>query len=399
MVDRSVNLRIATSKITNSGKERYMFRTIRMLLMVILSIPLGLSVLGNAQTDRASGAVFVMTNAADKNEIIAYKRAEDGSLSEAHSFPTGGRGSGGTTDPLGSQGSVTLTADHSWLLAVNAGSGELSVFRVHGSLLELVDKVPCGGSEPVSVAEHNHLVYVANAGGNSNVVGFYLDARGKLVEIPGAISFLSTSNSGPGSVAFSPDGQFLLVTEKVTNSIDSFPVRRNGRLGPIVVNPSAGPGAFAVSFAPNGTVLVSETGPMGTMNTGAISSYAVASNGRLSTISTSVPTLGAATCWQAATPDGKFVYTANSGTSSISGFSIGKSGTLIALAGTVLVMLPSGSTDLDTAVTADGKFLYTLDSGTGKVSILSIDANGKVESLGEVGGFKASAGFNGIAAI
>jgi len=185
----------------------------------------------------------------------------------------------------------------------------------------------------------------------------------------------------------------------VTNSIDSFPVQRNGRLGPIVTNPSAGPGTFAVSFAPNGTALVSETGPMGTMNAGAISSYAVATNGKLSTISASVPTMGTATCWQAITPDGNFVYTANSGTSSISGFSIGKSGTLTALPGTVLVMLPSGSTDLDTAVTADGKFLYTLDSGTGKISILSIGADGKLESLGEAGGLKASAGFNGIAAI
>jgi 6-phosphogluconolactonase len=374
-------------------------RTIRMLLILMLAISLGLSTRGNAQTDRAVGAVFVMTNAADKNEIIAYNRAEDGSLREAQRFATGGRGSGGTTDPLGSQGSLTLTADHSFLVAVNAGSGEISVFRVHGSMLDLVDKVPCGGSEPVSVAEHNYLVYVANAGGNSNVVGFYLNANGKLAEIPGAISFLSTSNSGPGSVAFSPDGQFLLVTEKVTNNIDAFQVQKNGKLGPIVVNPSAGPGAFAVSFAPNGTALVSETGPMGGMNAGAISSYAVESSGNLSTISANVPTMGSATCWQAITPDGKFVYTANSGTSSISGFSVAKNGTLTPLPGTVQAMLPSGSTDLDTAITADGKFLYTLDSETGKVSILAIDADGKLESLGEVGGLKASAGFNGIAAI
>jgi 6-phosphogluconolactonase (cycloisomerase 2 family) len=62
-------------------------------------------------------------------------------------------------------------------------------------------------------------------------------------------------------------------------------------------------------------------------------------------------------------------------------------------------MLPSGSTNLDTAITADGKFLYTLDSGTGKISILAIDADGKLDSLGEVGMLKPSAGFNGIAAI
>jgi len=376
-----------------------MNRTIRMLLILITATSLGLCVRSNAQTKRTEGAVFVMTNASDKNEIVAYKRTEDGSLSEPHHFVTGGRGSGGTTDPLGSQGSLTLTTDRSFLLAVNAGSGEVSVFRVHGAVLELVDKVPCAGSEPVSVAEHNHLVYVANAGGNSNVVGFYLDSNGKLAHIPGAIFFLSTSNSGPGSVAFSPDGQFLLVTEKVTNNIDSFQIQKNGNLGPIVINPSAGPGAFAVSFAPNGTALVSETGPMGAADAGAMSSYAVGSNGKLSTISSSVPTMGSATCWQAITPDGKFVYTANSGTSTVSGFSIGKNGTLTPLFGTVLAMLPSGSTDLDSATSADGKFLYTLDSGTGKISILAIDAEGKLDSLGEVGGLKPSAGLNGIAVI
>jgi 6-phosphogluconolactonase (cycloisomerase 2 family) len=266
-------------------------------------------------------------------------------------------------------------------------------------MLALIDKVPCGGSEPVSLAQHNSLVYVTNAGGNSNVVGFHLDANGKLTMLTDSISFLSTSNSGPGSVSFSPNGQFLLVTEKVTNNIDVFPVQANGKLGAIVVNPSVGPGAFAVLFAPNGTALVSETGPTGGHDAGAISSYVVESDGKLSVISASVPTMGAATCWQAVTPDGKFVYTANSGTSNISGFSVGSNGALTALAGTILATLPDGSTDLDSAITADGKFLYTLDSGTGKVSILSIDGNGDLESRGEVGGLKPSAGFNGLAAF
>ena len=377
-----------------------MFRAIRMLFVVMLVITAGLSVRGNAQDDgHTAGAVFVMTNAAEKNEIIAYKRSGDGSLTEVHRFATGGRGSGGTTDPLGSQGSLILTKDRSFLLAVNAGSGEISVFRVHGAILALVERVPCGGSEPVSLAQHNGLVHVANAGGNSNVVGFHLAANGRLTAIPGSISFLSTSNSGPGSVSFSPDGQFLLVTEKVTNEIDVFPVQKDGKLGAIVVNPSAGPGAFAIVFAPNGAAIVSETGPMGGHDAGAISSYAVQSDGKLSTISASVPTMGAATCWQAVTPDGEFVYTSNSGTSNISGFSVGSSGMLTALAGTVLATLPDGSADLDSAITADGKFLYTLDSGTGKVSILGIDRNGSLDIRGEIGGLKPSAGFNGLAAF
>lgn len=104
-------------------------------MILILAIAAGLQARGNAQNSSQAGAVFVMTNAADRNEIIAYKRNADGSLQEGHNYPTGGRGSGGVTDPLGSQGSLTLAQDHSFLLAVNAGSGNISVFRVHGATL------------------------------------------------------------------------------------------------------------------------------------------------------------------------------------------------------------------------------------------------------------------------
>src|SRR5262252_1739142 len=196
-----------------------------LLFIVMLGLAAGLPAPSHAQENKNSGAVFAMTNAANRNEIIAYKRNADGSLEEGRSFPTGGRGSGGTTDPLGSQGSLTLTQDHSILLAVNAGSGDISVFRVHGTNLSLVDLVACGGSEPVAVAQQGNLVYVVNAGGTSNVTGFWLEHNGKLRPIPDSIAFLSTGNSGPGSLSFSPDGQFLLVTEKATNNIDAFHIQ------------------------------------------------------------------------------------------------------------------------------------------------------------------------------
>jgi len=376
-----------------------MTKTTRALLMILLAICVGLPALSNAQDHKSAGAVFVMTNAADRNEIVAFRRNADGSLQEGHKFSTGGRGSGGVIDPLGSQGSLTLTQDHSLLLAVNAGSGDISVFHVHGAMLSLIDRVPCGGSEPVAVAQHGSLVYVVNAGGSSNVTGFSLERNGRLKPIPDSIAFLTASNSGAASLSFSPDGQFLLVTEKITNNIDGFHIQTDGTLGPIVVNPSVGPGAFAVLFAPNGTALVTETGPMGGNNAAAISSYAVLPNATLSSISASVPTLGAASCWQAVTPDGRFVYTANTGSSTISGFSISANGALTPLAGTIVATLPAGSLDLDSAISADGKFLYTLDSGTGTVSILGINQDGSLTNLGDAGGLSASAGFQGIAAI
>src|SRR5215467_10276863 len=203
-------------------------KTIRLLFIVMLGIAAGLPVRSHAQESKNSGAVFEMTNAANRNEIITYKRNADGSLEEGRSFPTGGRGSGGTTDPLGSQGSLTLTQDHSILLAVNAGSGDISVFRVHGVNLSLVDRVSCGGSEPVAVAQQGNLVYVVNAGGTSNVTGFRLDRTGRLRPIPDSIAFLSTGNSGVASLSFSPDSQFLLVTEKLTNNIDAFHIQIDG---------------------------------------------------------------------------------------------------------------------------------------------------------------------------
>jgi 6-phosphogluconolactonase (cycloisomerase 2 family) len=365
----------------------------------MLAFAAGLPTRSNAQSEETAGAVFVMTNSASKNEIVAYRRNADGSLQEGSRFSTGGRGSGGVTDPLASQGSLTLTTDRSFLLAVNAGSGTVSVFRIHGPRLALVDRVPCGGSEPVAVAQHGNIVYVLNAGGTSNVVGFRLEFNGKIRPIEKSIAFLTTPNSGAASLAFSPDGQFLLVTEKLTNSVDVFGVRSDGTLGPITPNPSVGPGVFAIVFAPNGTAISTETGPAGGSNASAVSSYAVLPNKTLSPISASVPTFGAATCWQAVTPDGRFVYTSNAGSSTISGFSIAANGTLNPLPGTVVATQPSGSTNLDIAISANGKFLYTLNSGTGTVGMFAINSDGSLTALGEIGGLSASAGLNGIAAI
>lgn len=381
-------------------KELSMFRTSHVLLTAVLATSVILPARSKAQANNGSaGAVFVMTNAADKNEIVAYKRSTDGSLQEGRKFATGGRGSGGVTDPLGSQGSLTLSDSHTLLFAVNAGSGNISVFRVQGASLSLLEKVPCGGSEPVAVAQHRNLVYVVNAGGASSVVGFRLGSDGSLKPIADSIAFLSTGNSGAASLSFSPDGQFLLVTEKLTNNIDAFHIQIDGTLGPIVVNPSAGPGAFAVLFAPNGTALVAETGPTGGTNASAISSYTVIANGTISAVSISVPTLGAATCWLAVTPDGRFVYTSNSASSTISGFAISSAGALTPVSGTVVGTNPSGSTNLDITVSSDGIYLYTLNSGTGSVSVFGINQDGTLTSLGDVGGLSEAAGVNGIAAI
>ena len=352
---------------------------------------------GDERDNDHGPAVFVMTNAADRNEVISYKRNADGTLTEERHFSTGGRGSGGNNDPLESQGSLTLTHDHSHLLAVNAGSGDISLFRVRGSDLDLRDRVPSGGSEPNAIAQHGDLVYVLNTGGSSSVVGFRLH-YGELRPIESSLRFLSTNTSGAASLAFSHNGQFLAVTERLTNSVDVFLVQSDGTLSPIVVNPSAGPGVFSLTFAPNGAAIVSETGAAGVPNGSAASSYAIQSNGTLSSITASAPTLGAANCWVAVTPDGRFAYFSNAGTSTISGFAIGATGTLTALPGTVVGHNPAGATNLDIAVSGDGKFLYILNAKVGTVGIFFIQNDGTLVPAGSAGGITPNSGFNGIAA-
>jgi len=200
-----------------------------------------------------------------------------------------------------------------------------------------------------------------------------------------------------GSVAFSKDGRYLVVTEKATNKIDVFGVQPDGRLAPINVNPAIGTGTFAASFAPNGALLVSETGTSAP-NSSTISSYSITTGGKLLPISAEVPTLGAANCWNAVTPDGRFVYASNAGTSSISGFAIGNQGNLSPIPGTVVAVNPANSTNLDIAVSSDGAYLYSLNAGSGAIGIFKIEHDGHLTNFGTLNGLPAGAGLNGIAA-
>src|SRR5258708_29005123 len=95
------------SNLNRRTKELFMLKTSYVLLTAVLATSAVLPSPTQAQSksNSATGAAFVMSNNADKNQIIAYKRAEDGSLQEAQPFNTGGRGSGGTRASLSSQAS------------------------------------------------------------------------------------------------------------------------------------------------------------------------------------------------------------------------------------------------------------------------------------------------------
>lgn len=353
-------------------------------LLVALSLTAAVRL--NAQeTSTTSGAVFVMTNSNTGNEILQFARNPNGSLVSIGKTPTGGNGTGGTTDPLASQHSLLLTSDSRFLLAVNAASGTISSFAVFGAFLIPTGIVSSGGGFPNALAQSGNLVYVLNASGNSNVVGFNLE-DGHLSRIPNATGYLTTGLSGGSSVTFSADGKVLLVSERTTGVIDSFPVNADGALGAATV--TSYPGIFDFTTSPTNGLLVTVGGPT-------ITSTLVADNAALTTVDTTPIFSGA--CWVVVTPKG-FVYASTGAASIINGYSLSTAGSITAIGTGEAASIP-GATILDLALSSDGKFLYSLNSGNGAIGAWSINQSSGVLTA-NVGAAlpTANAGFNGIAA-
>ena len=157
------------------------------------------------QHSNALTAVYVQTNDATGNEVLAFERRPDGRLAALGRFATGGRGTG--KPHLPSQSSIVLSDDGRRLLVVNAGSDEVSLFEVADDGLRRRDRVASGGVRPTSVAVSGDLVYVLN-NGTPNIAGFRI-ADGRLVELDGSSRPLSAEDADPAQVAFSLDGRTL----------------------------------------------------------------------------------------------------------------------------------------------------------------------------------------------
>jgi len=261
---------------------------------------------------------------------------------------------------------------------------------------------------PVSVAERQNHVYVLNQGGSGAVVGFNVDSVGHLTRIPKSIALLSANFVAGQDVSISPDGQFVAVIElfvdpfsftQKSNNIDVLRIQPDGTLGPIVENPSPGPGAFSSAFTAAGALIVTEAGTLSQPAADGISSYKIQNDGTLTSITQSVPTDGLLACWNVVTPDGKFVYAVNSGTSNISGFSIADNGSLTPIASTVLAADPPNSGSLDIAVSGDGKLSFNLNPGSGTIGVFEILSDGTLSAQSPITIGPAPIAVTGIAAL
>ena len=334
------------------------------------------------------GHVYLDDNTAGTNTISGFDRHRDGSLTPLAGSPfvAGGAGTG-AAGGLASQGAVALTNDGRFLIAVDAGSNQLSVLRIQkDGDLQLVPNgvVSSDGPTPVSVAEHDGLVYVANAAAvGPNYTGFTLAPSGRLQ--PLANSTVSLPNgSQPGDVLFNSTGSNLVGTRVGTSEIDSFAVGRNGLLTEAVGAPftAQGLGPFGSEFRPTNPqqLFVSNAHNVGA-GSGTVSAFNVARNGSLTSIGASpVADDQTAPCWVAITPDGRYLFAVNTGSGEISSYQIAPNGSLTFIGSTV-VSNTAGVGATDPSVSPDGRTLYVNESRVGTVGAFAINNSGTLNEL------------------
>jgi len=405
--------------------NRFRLVGIRLATVVVACLLLfqaGLAVAEDGQETEEGGAVYVMNNEATGNLIVKLHRTKDGILSRVGEYPTGGLGSGpGPLPvifggpgpgplPLESQDSLISTKDGRFLLAVNARSNDISVLAVTREGLRVTDRASSGGIFPDSIAEHNGLVYVVNIGGIPELssspgiptmTGFFLTEHGKLRAIPGSTQVIGSFGSSPADVVFSPDGHYLVVAERVTNLLDVYPVKEDGLLGEKVVSLSNNLDPFGMAFTRNGVLVVTEgvdaEPRIPLLNGSSTSSYRILDNGALQTISDAVPTHQTAACWVRFSKDQKFAYVVNSGSGSISTYSISPRGEL------TLSIEAAGDTGgpfsaaIDEAVTPDGKYLYVDSPLIGSLRGFRVEKDGSLTPITKIDGFPVS--FSGMVAF
>lgn len=323
--------------------------------------------------------VFAQTDNTLGNQVVAYRRADDGTLSWAGVYNTGGLGgvlSGSVVDHLASQGSLTYDPRHSLLFAVNAGSDTISVFSVDGDRLTLRQVPWSGGSFPVSVAVRGDVVYVLNALNGGSVQGYRISG-GKLTPVPAWRRDLGLDphatpqfTNTPGQVGFTGDGTQLVVTTKANgNALDVFRLDRTGGLvGAPVVNPEPATVPFGFVDAGPRHLFVAQSGP------NAVATVQIGRDGT-ATVDGAADTGQTATCW--VTRVGDFLYASNAGGNSVTGFRVNADKSLTFLGNT-----PTDPGTVDSAVSADHRYLYVQTGGSGIVDEFKVGDDGSLTAIG-----------------
>ncbi|MBC7934477.1 MAG: beta-propeller fold lactonase family protein [Rhizobacter sp.] len=332
--------------------------------------------------------IYTESNGSNGNRILKFEIKNNGSLEADGSVASGGNGTGAG---LGSQGALVLDKNEDWLYAVNAGSNSVSSFKVNNNgSLSLQHTVASGGTTPVSVAVHGNLMYVLNRG-SDNIQGFTVNNNGAMTAIAGSSKPLSSTMVDAPQISFTPDGDWVVVTEKATNKISTFKVKNNGSIQNGIFTNSVGATPFGFAFGRGNHMIVSNA-VGGAAGQGSATSYITGNNGVPHAINGAKANYQSAPCWVAVTKYGRYAFITNTASNNVSSYYVAPWGALYLVDGNAA---NSGMGPLDIVVAENNFYVYTLNGGSHSISIYNRTLFGGLHSLGSESGLPA--GTTGLA--
>ena len=294
---------------------------------------------GGSNSNADGDIIYLETNDYNGNAILAYYHENDSTLVPlpGSPFSTGGNGIANPTQGLGpddDDNQVRITSDKRFLMAVNAGSNTIAVFKIlSNGLLKSVEgsPFPSGGSNPVSIGESGKYFFIVNKGITSvgsktaivpNYTTVTMDNDGRLYNVPNS-TFETTPGTSPSQALVSNDGHFLFGADflgfmdtPAVGTLRSFVINGNGTFAPVAGTPLTIPqagGALGLWQHPASDVLY-----VGFPVAGMIGIYNIKNTGALS-FSNSVMS-GPAVCWLRTNANGSNLYALNSGENTVSVF-------------------------------------------------------------------------------
>jgi 6-phosphogluconolactonase (cycloisomerase 2 family) len=380
---------------------------------------------------------YVVTNKSNGNSVIRYSQSETGQYQMIGEFKTGGIGTGDLEipalkkdeshplangdDPLISANAIAATEDRRFVVVVNPGDSTISLMAVTDNLsLKSVNTVMASDRFPVSVAIYKDMVVAASVGNDnsSGSIAAFRIVEGRLKAVDDSSRDLKAR---PSTIAFSSDGEHVIVNELVTGKIKIFAVSE-GTLSIEPVSMIDSPRtlknrfqAIPVGFAVRGNggddvLIMSEArfltpdyklreekgrvvqSPLYSWQTGSVSTYKLTDDGMISLVSGDILTGKAiesgeiANCWVALSKNGRTLYAANALSSSISTFDIDNSGQATLTNSTAFKDVGEALFFSDLAVSHNGEQLYQLIGNTGQVIIFDIQENGNLKLSQTVSG-------------
>jgi 6-phosphogluconolactonase (cycloisomerase 2 family) len=278
-----------------------------------------------------------------QNAVIAYRQYSDGRVTEIGSFNTGGTGVAnpkGLLGPDDSDKEVIASPDGHFVFAVNQGSNSVAVFDVHhdGSLYLVHDAaVSSGGTEPVSLAIAGDRLYVLNRGdevqGQTGTIAptitvFNIEQNGVLEQDVAATTTLPLGLS-PSQILISSNSHFAFLDTFTppplnnvpeANEVLPFEIAANGKLIPVssggVGAPVTPPLLLGLAQHPTQNIIYA-----GLTGAGQVGVFTFDRAGKLNLVDT-VSVEGKGPCWTLVSPNGKFLYTVDTGTNSVGVFSL-----------------------------------------------------------------------------